>query len=95
MKDLDYFIKFYESIPEKNWIMGQYVDPNDPSKCCAYGHLGETDTHRTQDVKDLANIVENKTVDYISHVNDNESGYYTLLGTTPKQRVVNFLKSLR
>lgn len=86
--DLDYFIHKFSAIPEERWTTGKYVDDNGCK--CALGHLGESMIDTTEESKQLTWLVYD-----IDEVNDNRLNKYSHYGTTPKQRVVNYLKSLR
>lgn len=84
--DLDYFITKFSAIPEDKWTTGKYTDGD----CyCAYGHCGlSDDANRNSESDALFSISM-----VIPDVNDGLG--YTAFGTTPKQRVVNYLKSLK
>lgn len=87
--NLEYFIAKFESIPEYKWLCGEFSDEYGECKC-ALGHCGvrqETDTPEGDYLLELTDFD-------IAEVNDGVRGYDTL-GSTPKQRVVNYLKSLR
>ena len=90
--DLDYFITKFSAITEDKWITGKYTDGD----ChCAYGHCGMT--HMVRDTKEsyaLFNI-DISAKESITRINDGLSDAELAFGTTPKQRVVNYLKSLR
>jgi hypothetical protein len=38
--DVDFFINFFEPIPEENWCTGRFI--SDAGACCANGHIGVT-----------------------------------------------------
>lgn len=38
MYTTQYFIDKFTAIPEENWFVGNYVNPNNPNQCCALGH---------------------------------------------------------
>jgi hypothetical protein len=52
---IDYFIKKFKRIPQKNWITG---DLNRNGKCCVLGHLGINDNSSLSD----DSLCENKKV---------------------------------
>lgn len=90
--DLEYFIKKFEAIPEDQWTTGRYED--DKGCKCAYGHCGlSKGQHCNKESDALDDITRPKT--FMSRVNDNVDGNFNDFGSTPKQRVVNYLKSLR
>jgi len=84
------FIEFYEGIPEDKWITHNYVDKLNPECKCALGHLGCTDEMQCNELRDK---FENLIGYSIASVNDCRMPEYSALGTTPKQRVINYLKS--
>lgn len=91
--DLEYFIDKFEAIPEDQWTTGEYI--NDDGCKCAYGHCGlRGSVSDTKESYALFNLDCNAK-DSITCVNDNYNNSYIHLGSTPKQRVVNYLKSLR
>lgn len=90
--DLDYFIAKFEKIPDDEWTdQGEFVDR---SGCkCAYGHCGAIKSKN--DSEESTALYKIDEYYNIVPVNDNWRGNFAHLGTTPKQRVVNYLKSLR
>lgn len=91
--DLEYFVSKFEAIPDDQWITGEFFDERGCK--CAYGHCGavnsSTDTIESSKLLDLD--LEHSF--RIAAVNDNTDNEYSAYGSTPKQRVVNYLKSLR
>lgn len=86
--DLEYFIKKFEAIPEDQWTAGVFMD--DDGRCCAYGHCGANENSPTLESGMLSDLCP-----LTISVNDNKAGKYSHFGDTPKERVVNYLKSLR
>lgn len=96
---IQYFIDKFEAIPEEKWITGVTKDVF--GNCCAIGHLGAITSNfdfkgHSGEVKALLGISgkDEDGLPVITNVND---GYlpYKNLGSTPKQRVINYLKSLQ
>lgn len=94
--DLEYFIAKFEGIPEHEWCTGTYISADGLSKC-AYGHCGvRASTPDTDEEKGLDAITGDiEGGYYISLVNDNKNDSFSEFGSTPKERVINYLKSLR
>lgn len=91
--NLEYFIAKFEAKPEDQWTVGKYVDWNGCK--CVYGHCGVSfSVKQTPEAIGLLAIEATGDLSLI-HVNDNKFGEYGNLGSTPRQRVVNYLKSLR
>lgn len=87
--DLEYFIEKFSSIPDDRWIEGRYIDES--GCCCALGHCG----HRQGSQGGTIESFEIQEICPLIHrINDGYSAYRSL-GSTPKERVVNYLKSLR
>jgi len=88
--NLDYFINKFEKIPEKLWLCGQFSDEYGEQRC-ALGHCGfRVGKEKTLEGDSLLNLTNLN----IAKVNDGYENYLHY-GSTPKQRVVNYLKSLR
>lgn len=95
--NLEYFIKKFSDIPEEKWTTGQFVDE---SGCmCAYGHCGDRKGQEDgKESKDLSRIIMDKDEVWPYHLADINDGNYDheeTYGNNPKDRVVNYLKSLR
>lgn len=94
---LEYFINKFESIPEEKWTTGTTGDSE--GRHCAMGHCGahtcsfDALIHNAE-VKSLLLLTgqEKDTLPTITHVNDDT--YPFRYGKTPKQRVINYLKSI-
>lgn len=95
--DLEYFIAKFEAIPEDKWTTRTFDDGN--GCYCAYGHCG--DRLGKEDGKEsmaLSKIIMDKGQAFPFHladINDGNDNFIDEYGSTPKQRVVNYLKSLR
>jgi hypothetical protein len=94
---LEYFIEKLSAIPEEEWTTKTY---NDGEKCCALGHCGAVmscyDTEESSALKRISviNCKEENNWLTIPDVNDGKK-HSEQYGTTPTERVVNYLKSLR
>lgn len=79
-------IEFYESIPEEKWITNYY---SSRVGCCALGHLGmryyKIDNIKIVDKLKKIGINDNELI----RIND-----IVINPSTPKERVINFLKSM-
>lgn len=94
METLDDYIAFYEAIPADKWCMYEFTNGG---RCCALGHLGERHMGLTTPQAYQFNEVLKKhrgDMHYIPDVNDGKNGYEEI-GSTPKERVINYLKQLR
>lgn len=92
--DLNYFIKKFEKIPEEQWGTEVYDDDNGHK--CAFGHCGAY-SHRDQTKESIAlRHIDMTYLDSLTltEINDGAKGA-EIYGSTPKERVVNYLKSLR
>jgi hypothetical protein len=89
--DLEYFIAKFEAISEDKWTAsGVYVD--DFGCKCALGHCGVIEyISESDEARALSSLAKGLIVS----VNDNNYKRYSYLGSTPKQRVINYLKSLK
>ena len=93
---LEYFISKFEAIPENLWTVGTFED--DKGCKCAYGHCGFSDKEIISSTPESTalRVFDEDTrspENSIILVNDdltNARGF----GLTPKERVVNYLKSL-
>ena len=94
-----------ESIPGEDFLTNAFTD--EVSKCCSIGHIMRTE--RDPDNYSYSNCtisgISETTVTNMIHwselgstimsVNDNTRNEYIDYGKSPKERVVNYLKSLR
>lgn len=85
---LEYFIEKLSAIPENKWCINSFHNADKQS--CVLGHCGEGFNRRTEEGQALTKICH-----FIISVNDDIFKEYRHLGTTPKERVINYLKSLR
>ena len=94
--DLEYFIAKFEEIPSEQWTSGTYLD--DKGFMCAYGHCGmregDISTKESRAIGKLILDLDESWSYTLADVNDG-IGEYSKFGGEPKQRVVNYLKSLR
>lgn len=98
--DIDYFINKFESIPEENWIDGALEGID--NKKCAFGHCGVISTDslykHTEESTALISLFggepgNNRCVYSINDGHNLTSA--ERFATTPKQRILNKLKSLK
>ena len=93
---LDYYIDKFNNIPEDKWGTGVYNDDN--GHCCAFGHCGAyAGREETDEARSLSTIFRELKKDNdpdLTHINDGDRGAEKY-GETPKERVVNYLKSLK
>jgi len=98
--DLEYFIAKFEAIPEDKWCTGVLRSLN---RSCALGHCGATTCSPTfknhpLEVQELIRITggsKDGVLPIIGEVNDGFIGELKRGDSSPKQRVVHYLKSLR
>ena len=97
-KDLDYYIKKLEGVPEENWITGQLWTPE--GKGCVQGWLGArgldedsmTITYEMpEELLSFLALVEGKNIPGINNGYKN-CGYTQ---PTPKQRILAYLRDLQ
>lgn len=88
----EYFIKKFEAIPEEKWCVEYFTAKYDKKCHCALGHCGETPNHIPPMARKLRELFDKKAS--VVSINDNKTGEYNHLGSTPKQRILNFLKQL-
>jgi len=100
----EYFIDFYSKIPNEKWCTGALYLPDYPNanhQCCALGHLGLrvfTDIFKNEKAKVLQSFFnEDKSgrpscVPIVKINDDIDNWHYE--GDTPKERIINALKSL-
>lgn len=91
--DINYFINKFESIPELQWSRKKFFQNN---KSCAFGHLGcRKSVFDTEESTQLCNILGGYTeiVNFLD-VNEGKTDY-NYLGSTPKERCINYLKSIK
>lgn len=81
------YISFFEVIPEERWCTGSL---HYGGRSCALGHLANSSDGERLSANDLMLIANN----LIHYVNDNKNGRYGHYGSTPKQRVLTYLKTI-
>lgn len=95
--NLEFFINKFNDIPEDKWTVGTFVD--DRGCMCAYGHCGFTESslkNSTEESRALKRLDDDTRTEENSIVLINDDLINARsFGPTPKQRVVNYLKSLR
>lgn len=99
INSLDELIYFYESIPEEKWTTGAFKTPD--GKCCSIGHLGYEKFADTYENEKLMNLIPYEKYSCLSmpspqliQVNDGDNGFIKY-GSTPKERVLNYLKEIK
>lgn len=92
--DLDYFINKFNDIPTYDWTTNTYQ--NIYGSKCAFGHCGSTNQKHSEESAKLIDLMISLGVDSIDILMAND-GYLDFIkyGHTPKERVVNYLKSLK
>ena len=93
LQTLEDFVVFYEAIPDDKWCVGLFHLDDNPTICCALGHLGRTAFEFTDSSTRLLMLLSDVwgvTCPSLSHVNDGKHEIFT--GSTPKVRVLSFLK---
>lgn len=101
----EYFIEKFEAIPDELWIEIELSDDENPNCHCVLGHCGVSDLdYLTDEANGLIKILEpvhtqinkgnsNDVWDRVTDINDGIFGC-RIFGNTPKQRILNALKSL-
>lgn len=86
---VDYFINFFDSIPEARWMTGSWHN-EDKTQFCAMGHLG-SDSSRgaTREARDLGYILGCNP----ASINDGKNKYYQQ--AHPKHRIMAALFDVR
>lgn len=85
---LEYYIEKLSKIPDTSWCAMTFKVGD---TYCALGHCGAVKSvNDTEESRVLHSMCE-----WIGDINDNYDNRYSKLGTTPKERVINYLKSLR
>jgi hypothetical protein len=108
--DRDYFIRFYEAIPQENWGRTKLIDAE--GRRCALGHLGPTglsvspfgcftlcswDFENDARAGALARLFEKGGLCSVTEINDGltfKDGKIVELSGSPKQRVLAALRKL-
>lgn len=84
----EYFIAKFEAIPEEKWCMGKY---RHAGRSCALGHCGARPfSPWSEEAQALYQLVKDGTGNSVTSINDSYH-YYSDLGDTPKERVINAL----
>lgn len=93
--DLDYVITKFEAIPEEKWCQGSLLDKQ--GRACAWGHCGLREDGPISSIVGALRMIGKLFPDpTVSLVEVNDQGFkFRALGSTPKQRVVNYLKALK
>lgn len=99
--DVNHFINKFEAIPESKWTVGQLFKPD--GSACAYGHCGGYDTEEACSLRILTLGVSKRILGHslsIAHINDGclwfgKDQRIIDSGSTPKERVINFLKQVK
>lgn len=103
--DVNYFIKKFSAIPNEKWTKDKFTDGH--GRYCALGHCGYSDKnpvgngvegyHLTQMFDHYAIRVACVNDGDYSHVLlvDNRAWYWTHTGKTPKERILNFLYTIK
>jgi hypothetical protein len=90
--DKQYFIDKFAAIPEDRWITSFYADPDDDSRCCAFGHCGVrflmSGPNDGEEAAALASLLQHRT----ASINDGQHESYQQ--PTPKQRILAALNDL-
>ncbi len=98
----DYFLSFYENIPENEWATGKFVTSD--GKKDAYGHLGVTHFVVGDKAIALRSLFDKHNL-WVGVINDGIAGKHYLPEThqinksftqsTPKQRIISALKYIK
>lgn len=98
---VDYFIKKFEKIPQKEWTVGEYV--NDKGKCCALGHCGAKlvfdkhsgieDEYFPEEAEALKELLVYYTAYLPSLINDGDVSEYNL--GHPKKNILAALGEIK
>ena len=99
------FIKFFDKIPEEQWCTGTTTQwTPDIVQHCAGGHIlsynfNSNPDNNTYQLKTLDQLFKKLTgieaeVSHTVNINDNSQNKAIKYGNTPKERILNALKSL-
>lgn len=86
----EYFIEKFEAIDAEFWDIGNYVNPANKDCKCALGHCGQTFLDTTPESVALGKLLDFNVANINDGINDASKKY----GLTPKERILNALKSL-
>jgi hypothetical protein len=92
--NVDYFIAKFEAIPEKEWIVGQYINA---TGCDALGHCGWRSFFRgkVETVEGLSlNDLFIKSLG-VTVYDVNDSKHYGFTQDSPKQRILAALRDIK
>jgi hypothetical protein len=92
MKTAQDFIDFFEGIPEDEWFVGDFVNPENPKQKCAVGHCGVTQA-RFPLATNASFILRQILDSNIGHINDGKNPRYQQ--PTPKQRILAALRDAK
>lgn len=88
----EYFIAKFEAIPDELWCTNTYTSLTNPNCHCAFGHCGFTNYNTDSDeglaLRDLF-LKNNMGVPDVNDGDDED-----IQGSTPKERILNALKSI-
>jgi hypothetical protein len=93
---LSYFIKFFQSIPANQWCIGQTQEEGGSIKHCALGHAmrnNRTTLDKTTSFSNRSNVLNGFLANETADINDNQDGRYSILGKTPKVRILRALRN--
>jgi hypothetical protein len=91
--NIDFFIHKFQNIPSEQWCCWQIADK--VGRKNVLGHLGldaGKSPNNVEEVREFLNLTNQKTTS-IKHINDGV--FYPELGSTPKDRIINFLNKLK
>lgn len=93
--DLDYFIQKAESIPEDEWFVGKFINPDNPKQKCFRGHCdGSFNSAGSNEDEALLKLTDYSPRTFrVAVVNNGDHQRYQQ--NHPKFRVLQFLKDLK
>lgn len=88
--DVNYFIKKFEAIPEDEWCVGHFINPDNQKQRCVIGHCGGSEKCTTIEEMSLSKLLgRGETFD----INDDNNPNYHQ--PTPKQRILAALYDIK
>jgi hypothetical protein len=88
---VEYFIEFFNKIPEEMWIVEVFRNDNDQGRC-ALGFCGCSENTSTAKARALITIFSDYDI-YVTSVNDGNDP--TFKQSTPKQRILAALEMIK
>ena len=93
LKSTDMFIEKFKAIHGRKWYVGDFSNEKQ-TRFCAFGHCRSSLNKQTRLEDKLQNLFITYLRTYADEVNDGKYGWKKL-GSNPKTRILNALKTIR